>query len=149
MRIDSEQFMAIAEEILGHDRELRTRVSGSSMGHSIPDGSVVCFEPANRQRLRWGDIVLIRSASGKAVCHRLFAVRHGPDGPKVQTWGDGASAPDIPVPLDSVLGRLKSIEGPGRNPLTESARIYARARFHWRRLGRLVRRKRKDSAPPR
>lgn len=149
MRIDSEQFVAIAEEILGRDRELRTRVSGSSMGASIPDGSIVCFEPADGKRLRRGDIVLIRSAGGMALCHRLFALRQGANGPEVQTWGDGPIAPDAPVPLGSVLGRLKSIEGPGRNPLTASARIHAHARFCWRRLGRLVRRKREDNAPPR
>jgi len=149
MRIDSEQFVAIAEEVLGRDRELRTRVSGNSMGASVPDGSIVCFEPADRKRLRRGDIILIRSAGGRALCHRLFALRRGADGPEVQTWGDGAIAPDTPVPLASVLGRLKSIEGPGRNPLTASARLHARARFCWRRFRTLAGRKLPDSAPPR
>ncbi len=149
MKIDAEQFMAIAEEVLGSGRELRTRVTGGSMGASIADGSVVCFEPASQRGVRRGDIVLIRSAMGRAVCHRVFALRHGVDGPEIQTWGDGAIQPDAPVPLGNVLGRLKSIEGPGRNPLTASARLHAHARFYWRRLRRLIRGRPPASTPPR
>lgn len=140
MRIYSEEFVAIAEEILGSGRELRTRVSGSSMGASVPDGSFVCFEPTDRRRLRRGDIVLIRSAGGRALCHRLIAVRGGADGPQVQTWGDASVRPDVPVPLASVLGRLTSIEGTGRNPLATPARLHAHARFCWRRLRNFLRR---------
>jgi len=148
MRIDSEQFLGMAEEVLSRGGEVRTRVTGGSMGASVPDGSVVCFEPIGEGRLRRGDIVLVRSARGRAVCHRVFAVLGGPERSRVQTWGDGTAAPDAPVPLTSVLGRLKSIEGPGRNPLTAAARIRALARFWWRRFRLFGRRGRPGAGPP-
>jgi len=130
----------MAEEVLSRGGEVRTRVTGASMGASIPDGSVVCFEPVRGKRLRRGDIVLVRSAEGRAICHRVFAISDGPEGTTVQTWGDGTSAPDLPVPLSNVLARLKAVEGPGRNPLGTTVRLGALARFCWRRLRLLCRR---------
>lgn len=136
MNLDAPEFLDLARELLAQGHEVRTRMSGTSMGRSVPDGAVVCLAPVAPDDLRLGDIVLLESASGGLVCHRIYRIRRRGEELEVATWGDNASRPDRAVPATNVLGRLKSAEGVAHDPQSPHARLHARVRFIWRRLRR-------------
>lgn len=138
MNLDAPEFRDLARELLAQGHEVRTRMSGTSMGRSVPDGAVVCVEPVQPEELRLGDIVLLESASGGLVCHRIYRIRRRGEELEVATWGDNASRPDRAVPVANVLGRLKQVEGQAHDPHSLRARRRARLRFAWRTLRRYL-----------
>lgn len=136
MRLDAPEFRDLARALLAQGHEVRTRMTGTSMGGSVPDGAVVCLEPVRPEELRLGDIVLVESASGGLVCHRIYRLSRHLGELEVATWGDNSSRPDRAVTATNVLGRLKHVEGVSDDPHSARARRYARLRFAWRTLRR-------------
>ena len=78
----------------------------------IRDQDVLIVAPLDRPA-RIGDILLY-VADRRPVAHRLVAVGSGKDGLFFALKGDSASAPDLPVRPDRVVGRVFAVERNGR-----------------------------------
>lgn len=87
----------------------RVPIRGRSMEPLIRDGEVVTVSPDLSSPLRPGEIVVVQAESGELLCHRLVTVGGGRQGTWVQTWGDAALLPDLPLPGSAVLGRVVAV----------------------------------------
>jgi hypothetical protein len=109
------------------DREgVEVRIAGGCMAPHLADGGTVRVRPARRY---WpGDVVVVRSAEGRLLAHRLLGLRPWHGGLAWVTQGDACAAPDTPVRKGAILGR---VEG-------ESPSFPDRLRAFGRLLRRLV-----------
>ena len=89
-------------------RTFDVRISGVSMGDTIPDGATVRVEPVEPAALRRGDVVAYRE-DDRIVAHRLWfrARKHS------VLVGDGYELPDLPVADHDVMGRVTAIADAG------------------------------------
>jgi hypothetical protein len=93
---------------LAAERPLACRVRGASMRPLLDDGERVELSPP---RFYWpGDVVALVSPGGHRLVHRLLGFYWWGRWLAV-TQGDAAPAPDSPVPLSSLLGRVRAAEG--------------------------------------
>jgi hypothetical protein len=80
------------------------RVAGVCMAPSLANGTRITVAPA---RFYWpGDVVAFLSASDRVVAHRVIGYR--PTAARLLLWtqADQGAAPDAPVPMERVLGRI-------------------------------------------
>jgi hypothetical protein len=80
------------------------RVAGVCMAPSLADGARITVAGA---RFYWpGDVVAFLSASDRFVLHRVIGYR--PTAARLLLWtqADESAAPDAPVPMERVLGRV-------------------------------------------
>lgn len=80
------------------------RVAGACMAPSLADGARITVAPA---RFYWpGDVVAFLSGSDRFVAHRVIGYR--PTAARLLLWtqADESAAPDAPVPMEKVLGRV-------------------------------------------
>lgn len=118
---------ALAE--LAAERPLVCRVRGASMRPLFEDGERVELA---RPRFYWpGDVVAVVSPGGHRLVHRLLGFYWWGRWLAV-TQGDAAPAPDSPVPLSSLLGRVHAAEGraPGLGRVPGRMRLRA-CRLYW------------------
>ena len=81
------------------------RIAGECMAPSLEDGAKHAVAPASWY---WpGDMIACLSA-GRIVAHRVIGYRPMKGRLLVLTQADRADAPDSPVPLERVLGRLSA-----------------------------------------
>ncbi|MBW3564851.1 MAG: S24/S26 family peptidase [Acidobacteria bacterium] len=122
----NERLAAPAMELLARTgKSFEAPVSGSSMGSTIPEGSVVLVVPSTEPRR--GDVVAFREGE-RVIAHRLFfAVRD-----HLVVVGDGYPVPDLPVPRERLLGRIERVrrtaeweEVPGRPGINPVPRLAA------------------------
>jgi signal peptidase I len=106
-------FTHILSDMLSSGHFVRFTAPGHSMHPVIRHGDVLLVVPLERPA-QPGDILLYRDAAGRPVAHRVvgFAAKDG--GPTLILKGDSATAPDLPVHLSKVLGRVFAIERDGR-----------------------------------
>ncbi len=96
---------------LAAERPLACRVRGASMRPLLEDGERV---ELSRPRFYWpGDVVALVSPGGHRLVHRLLGFYWWGRWLAV-TQGDAAPAPDSPVPVSSLLGRVHAAEGQAR-----------------------------------
>jgi hypothetical protein len=96
-------LIAAVEMLARSGRTFEARISGVSMGHTIPDGSLVRIEPVTRAAP--GDVIAFRERD-RIVAHRVrFRARA-----HLLLLGDGYTIPDIPVKETSVIGRVAALE---------------------------------------
>ena len=98
------ELVAVAALWRQQKRELVARFAGVSMLPSIPAGtplSVVChgFPSAGE--------VILAIHRGQPLVHRLLAVSR--DGRWFLTRGDANVVPDVPVPVDALIGRITGV----------------------------------------
>lgn len=114
----------------GHAVEFRAR--GDSMHPVIREDDLLHVEPS--QEVRSGDVVLTLAERG-LTAHRVMSVT----GEMVTTRGDNAPAPDPPVALTRVLGRVVWVERAGARRAVRRQRlaiVLRRCAAAVRRLGR-------------
>ena len=107
LTLTSDDFFALAGEILSRGERLRFRATGTSMTPFIRSGDVLVASPANG--VRTGDVVLYRSAEGPRA-HRVTGREEG--GFRVQ--GDAPGCLPEEVAGADVLGRVEAVERDGR-----------------------------------
>jgi hypothetical protein len=108
-REDPLRILAVADRLRGPDRSVESTVEGVSMGRTIPPGSRIRFDLADRDRYAVGD-VLAFVAAGKVVVHRLvYRGRRGAARDQLLTRGDAALVPDQPLTTDRILGPVTAI----------------------------------------
>jgi signal peptidase I len=99
------------EEILKMEKDLRIRVTGTSMIPFIRNGEYVTIKRVKPSRLNSGDIVFFRGLDNECILHRIMLKGNNENGtPVFQTKGDAMMAFDAPVSEDRILGRVFRIE---------------------------------------
>jgi signal peptidase I len=106
-------FTPILADMLTSGHAVRFTAPGHSMHPVIRNGDVLMVVPLERPA-QLGDILLYRDAAGRPVAHRLIGFAAEGGGPTLILKGDSAAAPDLPVHLSKVLGRVFAIERDGR-----------------------------------
>ena len=133
--VESDEFEALAVDILSAEHSLRFRARGRSMRPFIQNNDIIEVEGAVPGRLKRGDVVLCRLGNGRLVVHRI--VRLGEQAVLVQ--GDARAMPDGWTPFTQVLGRVTALDRAGRRLRLDSAWLSAAGRV-WAILALLRRR---------
>jgi hypothetical protein len=138
-------FTHILADLLASGHTVRFTAPGHSMHPVIRHGDVLLIEPASRPQSK-GDILLY-SAGGGLVAHRLIGFIAGGEEPALVLKGDSAAAPDLPVRSAQVLGRVVAVERRGRRidpygaRTRSGCRLYIATRYVKARLLKLLRMK--------
>ena len=102
----------LADELLRSSGKMRLRAIGRSMLPTVWPGDTLVIERVSSEVCE-GDIVLF-SRNRRFVAHRVVA-RSGETGElTIQTKGDAAARPDLPVSEHDLLGRVAFIQRNGR-----------------------------------
>lgn len=99
----------VIADLLARGHAVRFRAGGDSMHPIIRSDDYLLVEPADRARIRRGDVVLTLAERG-LTAHRVVAVAGG----SLITRGDNQHEDDLPVELSRVLGRVTHAERDGR-----------------------------------
>jgi hypothetical protein len=119
-----ERIFAALREIAAEE-SVEVRVVGDCMAPLLPDGGRVRVRPA---RFYWpGDVVVVRSAEGRLLAHRLLGLRPWRGGLAWVTQGDGCDLPDTPVSRAALLGRVAGVAPTLADRLRAAGRLLARA----------------------
>ncbi len=103
-------FAELSAEVLGASASIRFRAHGSSMSPFIREGDILTVDPAHPRELVRGDVVLYRSAGGRAVAHRLLGRRGG----RLLIRGDADAGECERVRPEKILGIVVQVERGGR-----------------------------------
>jgi len=139
VRLTSADYLELVSGLLATGTPVTTAVRGLSMCPAILPGDRLRVEPLDSAQVQVGDIVLVRTAAGRALYHRVARISRRRPG-WVQTWGDSCLGPDDPVPTTSVLGRVTAVYSAGPPRDLEARRRRARRRFPLRFLRCYLRR---------
>jgi signal peptidase I len=133
-------FVAACAGVVAAGGRVRFRAAGWSMYPAIQDGDVVEVAPVDPADVRGGDVLLCRLA-GTAVAHRVLDIDAAAG--VVTLRGDASFAPDVPVPVGAIVGRVAVVvrHGARRRLDTLPARLAARLSVPvWRAKRRLAER---------
>jgi signal peptidase I len=122
-------FAPVLADMLSSGHAVRFTAPGHSMHPVIRNGDVLLVAPLMRPA-QLGEILLYRDAAGRPVAHRLIGFAAEDGAPALVLKGDSAAAPDLPVRLSQVLGRVFAIERDGRRIDPYGARSTARRVLH-------------------
>jgi hypothetical protein len=112
-REDPARILVVASGLRGPHRRIESTVEGNSMGRTLPPGSRIRIELAERPSCERGDVVAFL-ARGKVVVHRVaHKGRRGAARGRLLTRGDAALIPDPAVDVGSVLGAVTVIDSDG------------------------------------
>lgn len=100
MILPARELMPLVRAALERGQRIRLTVTGSSMVPFLHDSDTVELEPA--QRLRLGDMVLVRTGAERYVLHRIVRM----DGAVFFIRGDAQSWSEGPFTTEAVLGRV-------------------------------------------
>lgn len=104
---------------------LEVRIAGGCMAPALAAGDRVRVRPV---RFYWpGDLVVVRSAEGRLLAHRLLGLRLWQGRLAWVTQGDACATPDTPVPASRILGRIAGIHPSLRDRLRAAGRLLRRA----------------------
>ncbi|MBC2717575.1 MAG: signal peptidase I [Desulfobacteraceae bacterium] len=112
---DASVFMAteisgLCEEILNQGVELRIKVTGRSMRPVINTDDVVTVKKVPVEKIRIGDLLLIKNYSGSLILHRLIKKECYVGHTVYRTKGDSLLIPDVGVTADRIMGKVYKIE---------------------------------------
>ena len=110
LRLESDGFESLADEVLSKGDTLRFRARGISMQPFIRDGDILEIQPNVGELFRTTDIVLCKSPKGKLVAHRIVGIKPGGEGRgKLIIQGDALGQPDGNIDPGEVLGRVVAV----------------------------------------
>ena len=116
-RVDTEEYLNAVSALIAEGREVTLPVRGGSMNPFLVDNrDCVLLVPAP-ERLRRGDIVLFRRASGQYVLHRIVAVRRSRSGDPEPVYfmrGDAQEVTEGPVARAQVRALAARVMRQGR-----------------------------------
>jgi len=133
-RAQSSAFHLLTNDLIAGGYGLRFQAVGRSMLPTIQDGEIVHVKPVNREMLRIGDIVLLRTGA-EFKAHRIIR-KHAQS---FITRGDSGADTDEEIRGDQILGRVIAKEGMNSGRLVRLDGIKSRMRFfaaEFRRRGR-------------
>ncbi len=124
--ISSELLFGAVEEIIASGTQASFTVTGMSMWPLICHGrDSAVVEKASLSNLSVGDIVLLKTVSGKYLLHRITKL----NGEKIRTTGDGNFFHDGWFPKDCVIAKVVQVKRPDRTINVD--------RFGWKVYGRI------------
>jgi signal peptidase I len=88
-------------------------VEGSSMFPVLISGDKVLTRRSSLEDLKIGDIVVLSDQSHNHVAHRIISIDASSTPPQITTKGDVYYAPDAPVGIDRVLGKVVAVQRQG------------------------------------
>ncbi len=104
----------IAEEFRA-GREVRFRVTGSSMVPTVWPGDVIVVRPVDAGPVRPGGLLLFRR-DGRLVVHRVVGRSLRENSLQFITRGDAVGRCDFPVPSSDVVGVVRAVSRHGTEP---------------------------------
>jgi hypothetical protein len=109
LRDHPERIRRVASGLKDAERSLDSVVSGSSMGRQLPDGAPIRIQLCRREAYEPGEIVAFLTDRHVAA-HRVQTFhRRGRRRGILITRGDAHLAPDLPIHISSVLGRVVAV----------------------------------------
>jgi hypothetical protein len=110
---------------LARSEAVEVRIAGGCMAPRLADGGTVRVRPA---RFYWpGDVVVVRSAEGRLLAHRLLGLRPWRGGLAWVTQGDACARADTPVRKSAILGRVEGERPSLLDRLRSAGRLLRRA----------------------
>ena len=109
LRLESDGFESLVDEVLSKGGTLRFRARGISMQPFIRDGDILEIQPNGGKLFRATDIVLCKSPKGKLVAHRIVRIKLGEGRDKLIIQGDALRIPDGDIDPRDVLGRVVAV----------------------------------------
>jgi hypothetical protein len=111
--------MAVVEEVVRSNGEVRLRGLGTSMAPAMLPGDLVSIRRARLHEISLGEVVLF-AQNGRLFVHRVVGRNEvsaavNPEKPRLITRGDRLHHDDPPVSSRELLGRVVSIERDSRN----------------------------------
>ncbi len=109
--VKREPFVDVARSVLRKGVSLRFWVRGCSMSPFIRNGDLVTLSPLGSRLPGRGDVVaFISPGTERLVLHRLLKKKDG----ICFAMGDNMPAPDLPVSLENIMGRVTRVEREGK-----------------------------------
>jgi hypothetical protein len=112
-REDPARILAVAARVRAPERTLESTVEGMSMGRTLPAGSRIRIELADRGRYEVGEVVAFLGGKHVVVHRVVRRGRRGAAGGYLLTRGDAALVPDPPVEEGRVLGAVTGVARDG------------------------------------
>ena len=109
LRLESDGFESLIDEVLSKGDTLRFRARGVSMQPFIRDGDILEIQPNGGELFRTTDIVLCKSPKGKLVAHRIVGIKPGEGHDKLIIQGDALGQPDGNIDPGDVLGKVVAV----------------------------------------
>jgi signal peptidase I len=100
----------VLRDLLEDGAPVQIQVTGLSMVPFIRAGDLVTLVPAAKRSARIGDVIAYGRSAAKFRLHRVV----GRSRETLVPRGDGAAAPDQPITLEDVIGRVTHVERTGR-----------------------------------
>ena len=123
-RAESAAFHLLTSDLISAGYGLRFQAVGRSMLPTIQDGEIVHVKPVATDRLRIGDIVLLRTGE-QFKAHRIIRKR----GQRFITRGDAGVDTDGEIRCDQILGRVTAKETTNSRRLVRLDGMRARLEF--------------------
>jgi signal peptidase len=107
LQISMTDMSPLLTELLGNGKTVCLTVTGNSM-YPFLRGHIDCvyLEKADPERLRAGDIVLVRKPGGQYVLHRVIK----PRGNTFCLLGDAQTVPEGPFGTDCVVAAVRGVK---------------------------------------
>jgi len=109
LRLESDGFESLVDEVLSKGDTLRFRASGISMQPFIRDGDILEIQPSGGELFRTTDIVLCKSPKGRLVAHRIVGIKPEEGRDKLIIQGDALWQLDGNIDTGEVLGRVVAV----------------------------------------
>lgn len=106
---DEEQLSSIEADHANNNLLIAFEVTGSSMFPVLISGDKVLVKRSPLEDLNVGDIIVVLDSSDKHVAHRIISIDAYSTPPQVTTKGDVHYAPDPPVGMDRVIGKVVAV----------------------------------------
>jgi len=109
LRLESDGFESLVDEVLSKGDTLRFRARGISMQPFIHDGDILEIQPNEGKLFRTTDIVLCKSPTASLVAHRVVGTEMEDGRGKLIIQGDALGQPDGNIDPGDVLGRVVAV----------------------------------------
>ena len=104
------RFWAVVSDLLGSGKCVSLKPLGGSMKPFIWPGDTVVIDPCDWRRLRFGDIVLCKTAvqadSNAMRIHRIMKIDGENGQRRIHTRGDASGKMDEPIVPQYILGKV-------------------------------------------
>jgi signal peptidase I len=110
---DEAQLSSIEADHADDSPLIALAVEGSSMFPVLVSGDKVLAKRSSLEELKVGDIVVITDQSHNHMAHRIISIDASSTPAQITTKGDVYYAPDAPVGIDRIVGKVVAVQRQG------------------------------------
>ena len=110
---DEAQLSSIEADHADDSPLIALAVEGSSMFPVLVSGDKVLAKRSSLEELKVGDIVVITDKSHNHMAHRIISIDASSTPAQITTKGDVYYAPDAPVGIDRIVGKVVAVQRQG------------------------------------